>query len=359
MSTLFSPLRLGALELPNRVLMAPLTRCRADQNHVPTELMAQHYAQRAAAGLIIAEATMVMEGHSAFWREPGIYSEAQVAGWRRVTDAVHAAGGRIVLQLWHGGRACHPALNDGREAVGPSAIAITNDEVHTPEGKQAYTVPRELADDELPAIVAGFSRAAENAKRAGFDGVEVHGANGYLLDEFLRDGANHRGGPYGGPLENRARLLLEVIEAVTQVWGSDRVGVRLSPLNSFNSMHDSDPVGLATWLAKRLNDFNLAYLHLMRADFLGEQSGDVVTPVREHYRGKLILNMGYDGDEAAGVIEAGHADAVAFGTAFLANPDLPERLRQRAALNEPDPTTFYSQGAEGYTDYPTLGADQS
>lgn len=354
MADLFTPVELGALTLKNRVLMAPLTRTRADAEHVPTDLMVEHYAQRASAGLIIAEATMAMEGNSAFWREPGIYSEAQVAGWKKVTDAVHAKGGKIFLQIWHGGRACHPLLNDGRVPVAPSAMAITNDEVHTPEGKKDYTVPRELGDEEIPAIIEGFKAAAENAKRAGFDGVEVHGANGYLLDEFLRDGANHREGPYGGPIENRARLLLEVLEVVTEVWGSDRVGVRLSPLNSFNSMKDSDPIALVTWLAKRLSEFDLAYLHLMRADFFGEQKADVVTPVREHYRGHLMLNMGYTGDEANSAIASGQADSIAFGVPFIANPDLPERLKSGAGLNQADPSTFYTQGAEGYIDYPSM-----
>ncbi|MBV0932931.1 alkene reductase [Marinobacterium weihaiense] len=356
MTDLFTPLQLGALSLNNRVLMAPLTRCRADADHVPTELMVEHYAQRASAGLIIAEATMAMAGNSAFWREPGIYSDAQVEAWKKVTDAVHAKGGTIVLQIWHGGRACHPLLNEGRVPVAPSALAITNDQVHTPEGKQTYTVPRELADDEIPAIIQGFKAAAENARRAGFDGVEVHGANGYLLDEFLRDGANRREGLYGGSIENRARLLLEVIAAVSGVWGSDRVGVRLSPLNSFNSMTDSDPVALMTWLARRLNDFDLAFLHLMRGDFLQAQQADVITPVREHYRGNLILNMGYSGDEAATAVAVGQAEAIAFGVPFIANPDLPERLKLGAPLNAADPKTFYSQGAEGYNDYPTLQA---
>ncbi len=354
MTDLFSPLKLGAVEIENRVLMAPLTRCRADENHVPTDLIAEHYAQRASGGLLIAEATMAMEGNSAFWREPGIYSDAQVEGWKKVTDAVHAKGGKIFLQIWHGGRACHPALNDGKQPVAPSAIAITNADVHTPEGKQNYTEPRALDDAEIPAIIEGFAKAAENAKRAGFDGVEVHGANGYLLDEFLRDGANHREGPYGGPIENRARLLLEVIEAVSKVWGSDRVGVRLSPLNSFNSMHDSDPVGLMTWLSQKLSDYDLAYLHLMRADFLGEQQLDVVTPVREHYKGNLIVNMGYSAQEAQQVVAEGIADAVAFGVPFIANPDLPRRIKEGAELNQADPKTFYTQGHEGYNDYPFL-----
>lgn len=356
MTDLFSPLQMGALALPNRILMAPLTRCRADDAHVPTPLMAEHYAQRASAGLIIAEATMVMEGNSAFWHEPGIYNEPQVAGWRRVTDAVHRAGGRIALQLWHGGRACHPLLNAGRPPVAPSAIAITGDEVHTPQGKQSYVVPRVLGDDELPAIVAGFRHAAHLALEAGFDGVEVHGANGYLLDEFLRDGANQRSGPYGGAIENRARLLLEVLEAVCGVWNSDQVGVRLSPLNSFNSMSDSDPVALASWLAKRLNDYALAYLHVMRGDFFGLQSGDVLTPVRERYQGVLIGNMGYSADEAHQAIASGLLDAVAFGTSFLANPDLPARFKASAELNLPDPATFYTPGPTGYTDYPSLAS---
>ena len=225
MTTLFSPLQPGAITAPNRFFMAPLTRCRAGADHVPNALMAEYYAQRASAGLVIAEATMAMEGNSAFWMEPGIYSTAQVAGWKLTTDAVHAAGGRIFLQIWHGGRACHPLLNHDVQPVAPSPIAITGDEVHTPKGKQPYVIPRELRDDELPGIVAGFRKAAENAKAAGFDGVEVHGANGYLLDQFLRDGSNKRSGPYGGTVENRARLMLEVIEATCSVWDGalDRV----------------------------------------------------------------------------------------------------------------------------------------
>jgi N-ethylmaleimide reductase len=355
-ASLFNPLTIGSLDLPNRILMAPLTRCRADAEHVPTDLMAEYYAQRASAGLLIAEATMVMEGNSSFWMEPGIYSEAQVVGWRKTTDAVHAAGGRIFLQLWHGGRACHPLLNGGIQPVAPSALAIEGDEVHTPEGKKPYVLPRELRDDEIPGIIAGFRKAAENAKAAGFDGVEVHGANGYLLDEFLRDGSNRRTGPYGGPVENRARLLLEVIGAVSDVFGGERVGVRISPLNSYNSMLDSDPVGLATWLAKRFNDFGLAYVHVMRSDFFQQQRGDVLSPFREHYRGILISNMGYSAEEAAAAIASNAVDAVAFGTSFLANPDLPARIAAGAALNAPNPATFYSSGPVGYTDYPALGA---
>ena len=351
---LLSPLHAGAFQLKNRILMAPLTRCRADADHNPTPLMAEYYAQRASAGLIIAEATMVMEGNSSFWMEPGIYSDAQVKGWKAVTDAVHAKGGQIVLQLWHGGRACHPLLNGGAQPVAPSAIPITGDEVHTPEGKKPYVTPRELRDDEIPGIVAGFKKAAENAKAAGFDGVEVHGANGYLLDEFLRDGANKRSGPYGGSIENRARLMLEVLDAAISVWGADRVGLRISPLNSYNSMIDSDPVGLTTYSAQQCSMRGIAYLHMMRADFFQAQQGDVMTPARQHFQGTLISNMGYNADEAEQAISEGKLDAVAFGTSFLANPDLPARIAAKAALNAPNPARFYSPGPEGYTDYPAM-----
>ena len=354
MSDLFTPLPTGALRLPNRILMAPLTRCRTERDHIPTPLMAEHYAQRASAGLIIAEATMAMKDNSAFWMEPGIYSDEQIAGWKLVTDAVHKAGGRIFLQIWHGGRACHPLLNGGAQPVAPSAIAITGEEVHTPEGKKPYVTPRELRDDEIPAIVAGFRTAALNARAAGFDGVEVHGANGYLLDQFLRDGSNKRSGPYGGSIANRARLMLEVLDAVSSAIGSDRVGLRISPLNSFNSMSDSNPVAVASHLAEELNSRDLAYLHVMRADLFQQQKGDVLTPIRKIYKGTLVSNMGYDAKEANEAIAGGTIDAVAFGTSFLANPDLPERIRTNAALNEPDPATFYSPGPKGYTDYPAL-----
>ena len=354
MTDLFSPLRLGAIEAPNRIFLAPLTRCRAGSEHIPNALMAEYYAQRASAGLQIAEATMAMAGNSAFYAEPGIYSPACVDGWKLVTDAVHAKGGRIFLQIWHGGRACHPYFNGGAQPVSASAKAIQGDEVHTPDGKKTYTVPRGLTDDEIPAIVAGFRQAAQYAKDAGFDGVEVHGANGYLLDQFLRNGVNDRNGAYGGSLENRARLMFEVIEATSSIWGSDRVGLRISPLNSYNDMMDSDPVGLTSWLAGALNSFNLAYLHLMRGDFFGKQQGDIVTPARANFRGVLIGNMGYNAEEANAAIAEGKLDAVAFGTSFLANPDLPARIKAGAPLTAPNQATFYTPGPEGYTDYPTL-----
>jgi N-ethylmaleimide reductase len=356
MPTLFSPLTVGSLEVPNRIFMAPLTRCRAEAGDVPGELIATHYAQRASAGLLIAEATMAIAGNCAFPGAPGIHSDAQVAGWRKVTDAVHARSGRIYLQLWHGGRACHPALNDGAQPVSSCDVAIDG-EIFTREGMQRHVAPRALRDDEIPAIVAGFRHAAENARRAGFDGVEVHGANGYLLDQFLRDGCNTRTDPYGGPLPHRARLLLEVVDACAAVFGAGRVGVRLSPLNSYNGMVDSDPVAVTEFVAHALDARAIGYLHMMRADFFGAQHGDVVGPARRAFKGVLVGNMGYTPDEAESAVGSGALDAVAFGTAFLANPDLPERIRRKAALNAPDPSTFYSPGAKGYTDYPAMPTD--
>lgn len=350
---LSSPLQVGALTLPNRLLMAPLTRTRASAGHMPNALMAEYYAQRASAGLIITECTMVAPGTSAFGADPGIYDEAQAQGWRQVTDAVHAKGGRIFMQIWHAGRAAHPGLNDGAETVSASALAIEG-EVHTPTGKQAHVTPRALRADEIPGLVRAYAEAARRAVAAGFDGVEVHGANGYLIDQFLRDGSNQRDDAYGGSLAHRARFLFEVVEAVCAAIGSERVGLRLSPLNSYNSMKDSDPLALTAYLAEQLNRFDLAYLHLMRADFFGLQKADVIPVARQHYKGVLVGNMGYSAEEAQRAIEAGQLDAVAFGTGFLANPDLPQRVAAGAAWNTPDPSTFYTPGAKGYTDYPTL-----
>ncbi|WP_024851251.1 alkene reductase [Hydrogenovibrio kuenenii] len=351
-SSLFQSVELGDLSIPNRFVMAPLTRCRAI-NHLPNDLMAEYYSQRASAGLIITECTMVTPQTSAFGNDPGIYSQEQIEGWKKTTEAVHKAGGKIFMQIWHAGRAAHPLLNNGKEAVSASAIAI-DDETQTPEGKKPYTVPHELTKAEIANIVQDFRQAAANAIAAGFDGVEVHGANGYLIDQFLRNSANQRSDEYGGSLENRARFLNEVLEAVTNEIGSGRVGLRLSPLNSFNSMKDSDPVAWIHYLSEHLNQFNLAYLHVMRADFFGVQQADVIPIAREHYKGHLMVNMGYTADEAAEVINNNLADSVAFGTGFLANPDLPARVKAGAELNTPDQDTFYTSDSKGYTDYPFM-----
>ncbi|MBC7753586.1 MAG: alkene reductase [Moraxellaceae bacterium] len=352
LETLFAPIKIGSLELKNKIVMAPLTRCRADENHNPTDMMAEYYAQRASAGLIIAEATMVMEHNSAFGgREPGIYSGAQILGWKKVTEAVHQKGGKIVLQLWHGGRACHPFLNHDHVPVAPSAIAIKG-EILTPKGKVPYVTPRALDLKEIPTIVEGFKTAAKNAQAAGFDGVEIHGANGYLLDQFMRDSANKRTDLYGGSLENRCRLLLEVTKAVIDIWGADKVGVRLSPLNSFNSMSDANPLKLTAYVVSELNKLKVAYLHMMRSDFLGIQKGDVLTQAREAFKGTIIGNMGYSPEEAAGSIEKGLINAVAFGHLYVSNPNLVEKIKNGVALIEPDQNTYYTNEAKGYTDYP-------
>jgi N-ethylmaleimide reductase len=350
---LFNSLQVGALSIPNRILLAPLTRTRAGMEHLPNELMAEYYAQRATGGLLITECTMVMPNTSAFVAEPGIYSQEQIEGWKKTTAAVHAKGGRIFMQIWHAGRAAHPGINGGAATVSSTATPVEGD-IHTPAGKVPHTAAHVLTEAEIPAIVAAYAQGAKNAIEAGFDGVEVHGANGYLIDQFLRDGANQRTDGYGGSIEKRARFLFEVLTAVTAAIGADRVGLRLSPLNSYNSMTDSDPIALIGFLADKLNAYKLAYLHVMRADFFGVQKGDVMTVAREKYKGVLIGNMGYTPEEAETAITEGKLDAVAFGTSFLANPDLPARIKAGAPLNTPNADTFYSPGAKGYTDYPTL-----
>jgi N-ethylmaleimide reductase len=347
---LFERIQLGSLSLPNRIAMAPLTRCRAGTSHIPNDLMATYYAQRASAGLIIAEATMIEEHNSAFIAEPGVYSQVQVIGWSKVTDAVHKKGGRIYLQIWHGGRACHPDMNQGHFTVAPSAIAI-DAQVHTPKGLVPHVTPREIPESEIPRYVGLYKQAALNAIKAGFDGVEVHGANGYLIDQFLRDGSNKRSGAYGGSIAKRAKFLLDVLTEVTHAIGSDRVGLRLSPLNSYNGMIDSDPVALVQYVAKELNRFHLAYLHMMRADFFGKQSGPVTEVARNYFDGVLMGNMGYTALEAEKAISEGQLQAVAFGHHFISNPDLVEKLQSGRALVEPDQSTYYTPGAKGYTDY--------
>jgi len=356
MTDLFSPLTMGALALPNRICMAPLTRNRASlPGCVPQAMNAEYYMQRASAGLIITEASQICPQGVGYPATPGIHSDAQVAGWKRVTRAVHDAGGRIFLQLWHVGRISHPSLQpDGVLPVAPSAVRPAG-EAATYEGMQPFVTPRALELDELPGIVSSYAAAAKNALAAGFDGVEIHAANGYLLDQFLRDGSNKRTDAYGGPVENRARLLLEVVEAVSGVWGFDRVGVRFSPVNTFNDMHDSDPDATFQYAAKAIRPFGLAYLHVVETAI-----GDPNPPhydtqgVRRAFGGIYMANGGYDFERATEAVSSGAADLVAFGVPYIANPDLVERFRAGAPLNEADESTFYGGGETGYTDYPFL-----
>ncbi len=355
MTTVFDTLALGALTLPNRILMAPLTRGRAEASAVPGALMAEYYAARAEAGLIIAEATAISPQGYGWNHAPGIWNEAQANGWRGVTDAVHRRGGRIFLQLWHMGRVSHPDFQGGQLPVGPSAIAAAG-EAHTPIGKKPYVVPRALSVDEIKAIIGDYAAAARRAIDAGFDGVEVHGANGYLIDQFIRDGSNRREDQYGGDTDNRLRFLIEVTSEVTKTIGAGRVGVRLSPTGQFNDMRDSNPVATFSRAAELLSPLGLAYLHTMEAlpghPFAGV--GERVTPhMRNVYHGVLITNGGYDLARANAMLLENAADAIAFGVPFLANPDLVQRYKNNWPLNVPDDATFYTQGAKGYTDYPT------
>ncbi len=352
---LLSPGQLGSLSIPNRVLFAPLTRTRADAENVPGPLMAEYYAQRASAGLLIAEATMVAADALAWPHQPGIHNDAQVAGWRLVTEAVHAAGGRIYLQIWHPGRATHPVLNDGVASVSSSDKAIRDGHIHTPEGKLPYPAPRPLRTDELPGIVSLFRRAAENAKRAGFDGVQVHGAHGYLLDQFLRDGVNDRTDAYGGPIANRARLLFETIDAAIEIFGAGRVGLRISPLVETNSMADSDPAALVAHVAAESEKRRLGFLELRHARHDAPEEVELARVARRHFTGALVRNGGFDREAGERAIAEQLADAIAYGVPFLANPDLPRRFLLGAPLNQPDTSTFYAAGdPKGYTDYPAL-----
>ncbi len=356
MSKLFESYELGPLTLPNRLVMAPLTRNRA-AGTVPGEINATYYRQRAGAGLIISEATQVTPLGQGYPETPGIHSDEQVAGWRKVTEAVHEAGGRIFLQLWHVGRISHPSFHNGALPVAPSAIRPAG-EVFTYQGLQETVTPRALEADEIPEVVEQFRRGAENAKRAGFDGVEVHGANGYLLDQFLQTGSNQRTDRYGGSLENRLRLLLEVTEAVIGVWGADLVGARLSPGGTFNDVSDENPAETFTTAARELSRLGIVYLHVVDSSQVSPPAGlggwQPTALLRPEFTGTLISNSEYTQERAEQAIDEGLADLIAFGRLYLANPDLAERFREDAPLNEPDPATFYGGGAEGYTDYPTL-----
>jgi N-ethylmaleimide reductase len=354
---LFTSIQVGAIHLKNRMVMAPMTRSRANPDRSPNALMAEYYAQRASAGLIIAEATQISPQAAGAINTPGIHTEQHIKGWQLVTDAVHAKGGKIFLQLWHTGRASHPDFQpDGAIPASSSAVAPAG-EIYTPTGKQAFVRPRALELDEIPAIVSTYAEATKRAQLAGFDGVEIHAANGYLIDQFLRDGVNQRSDRYGGSIANRLRLMLEVTEAVVKAWSHDRVGVRLSPKNPYLDMRDSHPNSLFTAAALALNSFNLAYLHIAEGvpgQFLAGNDAPATPLIREVYQGKLIVNGGYDFSQGTAAIAGGAADLIAYGMPFLANPDLPERFRLGTGLNSADPTTIYAHDAQGYTDYPFL-----
>jgi N-ethylmaleimide reductase len=360
---LFDPFTLGDLQLSNRVIMAPLTRSRAQQpGDIPWELNATYYAQRASAGLIIAEATQVSPQGKGYAFTPGIYSDEQVEGWRKVTSAVHREGGQIILQLWHVGRISRPELQpNGQKPVAPSAIR--------PEGAQTFIdetsgmvdvlEPRALTSDEIPGIVEQYRLGAENARRAGFDGVEIHGANGYLIDQFIRSKTNLRSDSYGGSIENRIRFPMMVVDAVVGVWGGRRTGIRLSPTGTFNDMQDDDPVATYGTLAGHLNDSGIAFIEVVEDSFQGNEVAgrpeSVIRAIRSGFTRTYIGNGNYTADEARSRIKAGLCDLVSFGRPFISNPDLPERLRQGAPLNDYDPATFYGGDEHGYTDYPALG----
>lgn len=352
---LLQPVKVGAYELRNRIVMAPLTRLRAGGGNVPRALNATYYAQRASAGLIISEATAISPQGQGYANAPGIYTNDQIAGWRLVTEAVHAAGGRIFLQLWHVGRISHPSLQPGGVLpVAPSAIAAEGEAV-TYEGMQPFVTPRALETEEIPGIVEDYRRAAENALAAGFDGVEIHSANGYLLDQFLQDGTNKRTDIYGGSIANRARFLMEVTQTVVSVWGADRVGIRLSPSGTFHNMSDSNSQALFDYVISELNQFSLAYLHIVEPRIDENTTLDLgVQYYRPIYKGILISAGGYDREMGNAVLSAGDTDLVAYGRLFISNPDLPERFGANAPLNNPDRSTFYGGDERGYTDYPRM-----
>ncbi|MFC9356037.1 alkene reductase [Rhodococcus sp. NPDC057014] len=349
MSLLFAPLTIGNVVLPNRVIMSPLTRCRAGEGQVPTELMAEYYAQRADAGLIISEATCVSAQGVGYRATPGIWSQEQTEGWRSVTDAVHEAGGRIFLQLWHVGRISDPELLDGNLPVAPSAIAAAG-RVSQLRPYRPYVVPRALETDEIEGIVEDFRRGAVNAKAAGFDGVEIHAANGYLIDQFLQDSTNVRSDRYGGTIENRARFLLEITDAVISVWGAERVGVHLRPRGEEHDMGDSDPKALFGYVAEELAERGVSFLFIREI----EAEDSLLSHIKTLFGGPVIANEEMSHEDSERLLREGAADAVAFGRDYIANPDLAERLSTGAPLNAPDPSTFYGGGAEGYTDYPVL-----
>jgi len=349
MPTLFDPIQIGDLQLANRIIMAPLTRCRASAGRVPNDLMVEYYTQRASAGLILTEATSVTPMGVGYPDTPGIWSDEQVAGWRKSTAAVHQAGGRIMLQLWHVGRISDPHYLDGQLPVAPSAIAAEG-HVSLMRPKKAYVTPRALETAEIAGIVEAYRLGAENAKKAGFDGVEIHGANGYLLDQFLQDSTNKRNDNYGGSIENRARLMLEVTDAVVSVWGAGRVGMHLAPRADAHTMGDSQRGDTFGYVAQQLSKRGIAFICAREAqgdDSLGPQ-------LKQQFGGVYIANEKFTKASAEAALAAGTADAVAFGIPYIANPDLVQRFAKDAPLNTPKPELFYASGAEGYTDYPVL-----
>ena len=356
---LFTPFQMGPYTLANRIIMAPLTRNRAGAGNVPQPLNVEYYRQRATAGLIITEGAQIADDALGYPATPGIHSAEQIAGWKQVTEAVHSRGGRIFIQLWHCGRISHPSMLPGNALpVAPSAIQPEG-QAFTYQGLQSYVTPRALALADIPHVIQQYRTAAKNALEAGFDGVEIHAANGYLLDQFIRDGSNQRTDSYGGTAENRCRLLVEVTQAVSEVWGAQRVGVRLSPLNPFNDMHDSNPQHTFDTAATLLSPFGLAYLHVMETaigDNKHPKQSFNFEQLHHAFKGTYMANGGYDKPRANAAIAAGQADLVAFGVAFLANPDLPARFATNAALNTPDQNTFYGGDTKGYTDYPLLPA---
>ncbi len=354
MQQLLSPTPLGPYTLANRVVMAPMTRSRAGAGNAPQAFTATYYAQRANAGLIITEATQVTPEGQPYIATPGIHSNEQIAAWKQVTDAVHAAGGRIFLQLWHGGRISHPDIQpNGQLPVAPSAIRAQG-QVYTMNGLQELVTPRALETAEIADVVEQYRHGAANALAAGFDGVEVHAANGYLIDQFLRDGSNQRHDQYGGTVENRARFLFEVLDAVVAEWGAERVGVRLSPVVGFNDMRDSAPQALFEYVATNLNRYGLAYLHVIDTPSDDPTQAFDFAALRARYQGTYIVAGGYSRETAEAAIDRGYASLVAFGKPFISNPDLVDRFRHQAPLADWDPSSFYGGGAQGYIDYPTL-----
>jgi 2,4-dienoyl-CoA reductase-like NADH-dependent reductase (Old Yellow Enzyme family) len=356
MPTLFDPIQLGAIHAPNRILMAPLTRGRSTRDHVPTPLMAEYYAQRASAGLIISEATGITQQGLGWPYAPGLWNAEQVKAWQPVTAAVHKAGGRIAAQLWHMGRLVHPSFLGGAAPVSSSATTGPG-QAYTYDGKLPYQPARALRADEIPALLEDYRRATRNALEAGFDGVQIHAANGYLIDQFLRDNSNFRTDEYGGPVANRIRLLQEVTQAVVGVAGADRTGVRLSPNGDSQGCNDSDPEALFSAAAAALSDIGIAYLELrepgMEGTFGRAERPPVAPAIRRVFKGNLILNSDYDGQSGQAMLDQGVADAIAFGRTFIANPDLPARIARGIPLAKDVMATWYSQGPQGYIDYPT------